>query len=60
MDDISAQIDDEVALYVGYCRHASLHDEDEEIYKRMAHKVFYHIQELRSTGKLSILGKVTR
>lgn len=41
----------EVDLYVQYCRAAARHDEWEEYHKMVAHTLFYHIQEMRATGK---------
>lgn len=46
----------EVKLYVGYCELAAKHEPDEYIYRLMAHAVFYHILELRSTNRYSPLG----
>jgi hypothetical protein len=51
MTDVSEQIDIEIALYVSCCRSASLHDGYEQIHKTLARIIFYHIQEMRSTGK---------
>ncbi len=56
---LDEQIAEEVELYVGYCRKINEHDEFEPTYRAMAHKIFYHIQELRSTGKPSPLGQIT-
>jgi hypothetical protein len=52
-------IDTEVKLYVTFCEKASKHDALEGFYKSVAHNLFYHIQELRSTGRSSALGKFT-
>jgi hypothetical protein len=41
----------EVDLYVQYCRAAAKHDEWEEHNRMVAHTLFYHIQEMRSTGR---------
>lgn len=57
--DVNCLIRVEVDLYVNYCRLASEHDEMEEMYRALAHKIFYHIQEMRSTGKPSVLGIVS-
>jgi hypothetical protein len=46
---IDDQIQSEVAKYVKLCRSAAKHNCNESEYKEMAHTVFYHIQELRST-----------
>lgn len=59
MNDLDSLIEMEVGMYVNYCRLACLRDEFEGAYRNMAHKIFYHIQEMRSTGQPSILGKVT-
>lgn len=55
---LEEQISLELDLYVGYCRKAAQHDEFENEHRIMAHKIFYHIQELRSTRKLSSFGKL--
>ena len=47
---IDDQIAAEVAKYVKLCRSAAKHNSDQYEYRNMAHIVFYHIQELRSTG----------
>jgi hypothetical protein len=54
---VDEQIAKEFILYVEYCRKASLHDEFEDGYRAMAHKIFYHIQELKSTRVCSPLDK---
>ena len=59
MVDLETLIELEVGMYVNYCRLACQHDEFEQQYRNMAHRLFYHIQEMRSTGQPSILGKVT-
>ena len=56
---LEEQISIELIMYLGYCRMAALHDQFEGYHKMMAHKLFYHIQELRSTRKLSVFGKVS-
>jgi hypothetical protein len=48
----------EINMYVGYCQKAAEHDENEYLYRKLAHVVFYHIQELRTTGKPTFAGKV--
>jgi hypothetical protein len=48
---LDEQIDMEIKLYVSCCRSAAKHDIFENLYLRMAHVIFYHIQEMRSTGK---------
>ncbi len=45
----------EVAMYVEYCELAAEHEPDEQIYKNLAHVLFYHIQEIRATGKVSYI-----
>lgn len=52
-------IDIEVKMYVEYCERASTHDFMEPMYRAAAHNLFYHIQELRSTRKVTTWGKVT-
>ncbi len=49
------QIKAEVAKYVKLCNQAARHDYAEPEFKELAHIVFYHIQELRSTRKPSPL-----
>jgi hypothetical protein len=56
---LDEQIDEEVKLYVGYCELAVKRDEHEQHYRSLAHKIFYHIQELRSTRKKSTLGRLS-
>ena len=58
-NDVDELIELEVGLYVHYCRLACRRDEFELMYRKLAHKLFYHIQELRSTGQPSALGQVT-
>lgn len=58
MVDLSQQINQEIQLYVNYCRAAARHDEFEEVNKRAAHKLFYHIQEMRTTGQATPLSSV--
>ena len=58
--DVETLIELEVGLYVGYCRLACLRDENEQFYRNLAHRIFYNIQEMRSTGKPVYVGKVTR
>jgi hypothetical protein len=54
--NLDDQINAEVNKYVHLCERASRHNPgDEDEYREMAHTVFYHIQELRSTGKPSPL-----
>lgn len=50
MKTVSELINDEVRLYVGFCQAAALHDEKEAAYRAAAHVIFYHIQEMRTTG----------
>ena len=57
---LDEQINEEVVLYVGYCQQAAKHDEFEQQSREIAHKIFYHIQELRSTRKQTPLGIVSR
>jgi hypothetical protein len=45
----------ETKLYVGYCQLAAEHEPDEYIYKSLAHTIFYHLIELRSTNQYSSL-----
>lgn len=58
--NVEEAIASEVDLYVGYCQKAADHDQYEQHYKALAHKLFYHIQEMRSTNQGAIFGKVTR
>jgi transposase len=58
MMSLDEQIDLEVKMYVGYCEAAARHDAYEQQYRMLAHGIFYHIQELRSTKKQSTLGRV--
>lgn len=46
---VDEQISEEVKQYVSYCQKACEHDALEHSYRLLAHKLFYHIQELRST-----------
>lgn len=59
MTDIDKQVKDQIGLYVDYCRSAAKHDEWEAYYKATAHALFYHIQEIRSTGVYKPFGRVT-
>ncbi len=52
-------IDIEVKLYVDFCERAAKHDHLEQFHRKIAHRLFYHIQELRSTRKVVPLGKFT-
>ena len=54
---VDEQIAEEFVLYIEYCRKASLHDEFESQYRATAHKIFYHLQELKSTRTCSPLGE---
>lgn len=47
----------EVNMYLGCCRLAAKHDDMEGYYRAVAHRIFYHIQELRTTQKASVLPK---
>jgi hypothetical protein len=58
--NVEEAIASEVDLYVGYCRKAADHDEYEPLYRSIAHKLFYHIQEMRSTKKATMFGRLTR
>jgi ribosomal protein L44E len=57
--DVDELIDIEVKMYVDYCEKASEHDVMEDFYRKAAHNLFYHIQELRSTRKLTTWGRFT-
>lgn len=48
---IDDQIEAEVQQYVKMCRCAAQHTVDEDMYRSIAHRIFYHILELRSTRK---------
>lgn len=52
---IDDQIAYEVTKYVYLCQKAAEHNYLEDKWKQLAHIVFYHIQELRSTRKPSPL-----
>jgi hypothetical protein len=52
---IEDQINAEVTKYVRLCEKASNHTSAEAEFKGMAHRVFYHILELRTTHKPSPL-----
>lgn len=51
---LTSLINKEVAMYVEFCRLASQHDAHEQQYRDLAHMLFYHIQEMRSTGQISV------
>lgn len=53
MVNVEDLIELEVGMYVDYCRLAANKDEHEQEYRRLARILFYHIQEMRSTGKPS-------
>ena len=55
MKSVEDLINAEVKMYVNYCQLAAKHDSQEQWYKTAAHMIFYHIQEMRSTGKPSLL-----
>ncbi len=57
--DVDDRIAAEVALYVGYCRLACRHDENEELYRQLAHVIAYHIKEMHETQKVTVLGQVS-
>lgn len=44
----------EVEMYLTYCQMAALHNAYEQYYRSLAHRIFYHIQELRSTKPTDI------
>jgi hypothetical protein len=54
VDNIIAE---EVNMYVRYCELAAEHEPDEKLHRQLAHVIFYHIQELRTTGKLGYIPK---
>lgn len=58
MSELEEKIDQEIEMYVRYCQAASRHDAFEQFHRIMAHTIFYHIQEMRQTGKVSSLGDV--
>lgn len=58
--DVDEQIAAEIGIYVTHCRDAAKHNDQENEFKRKAHIVFYHIQELRSTRKISPLNYASR
>lgn len=45
---IARKIAQETAVYVGLCRLAAYHDENENLYKAAAHIIFYDLQELKT------------
>lgn len=53
--NIDDQIKAEVVKYVHLCEQAAKHNSAEPEFKEMAHDVFYHILELRTTQKPSPL-----
>jgi hypothetical protein len=55
---LDEQIDIEVYLYVHCCEQASKHDGYEPYYRSLAHMIFYHILEMRSTRSASPLGEL--
>jgi hypothetical protein len=57
--DVDELIAFEIKLYVEYCEKASDHDFMEGVYRAAAHNLFYHIQELKSTRKLTTWGRFT-
>lgn len=57
--DVDDLIAVEVNLYVGYCRLACLHDENEQLYRQAAHAIAYHIKEMHETQKVTALSKVS-
>ena len=50
----------EVNMYVVYCRKAAEHDEHEHLYRQLAHAIFYHIEEMRTTGRPSFIKSFTK
>lgn len=57
--DVDDQIAVEVKLYIGYCRLACKHDENEDLYRQIAHVIAYHIKEMHETQKVTTLGRVS-
>jgi hypothetical protein len=57
MVSVDELIDSEVKMYLGFCNAAAQHDEQEVLYRQLAHVVFYHIQEMRSTGQPTTVRK---
>ena len=53
--NVQELINAEVDLYVQFCSLAALHDDKEVEYKQSAHVLFYHIQEMRSTGQVNFM-----
>lgn len=51
--NLQEQIDKEVNMYLTYCQMAAQHNAYEQYYRNLAHMIFYHIQELRSTKVLA-------
>jgi hypothetical protein len=47
----------EQLMYVRYCEEAARHDNFEGYYRAHAHHIFYHIQEMRSTGEVTPLAR---
>jgi hypothetical protein len=50
-------IDEEVMLYLEFCRKAALHDEQEGLWRTLAHATFYHLEELRSVNDQTPISK---
>ncbi len=47
----------ECLMYVRYCELAAQHDELEHFHRMIAHNIFYHIEEMRSTGQVTPMGR---
>ncbi len=53
--DVQQLIDTEVHMYVTCCELAARHEQDEIFYRQIAHALFYHIQEMKSTRQVSFI-----
>lgn len=56
VDDLIAQ---EFDMYLQFCRNASRHDEQEMLWKQLAHVTFYHMMELRATRAFRFTSPIT-
>jgi hypothetical protein len=48
---IDELITKEADMYLQLCRNAAQHDDQEFLWRMLAHAVFYHLQELRTTSR---------
>lgn len=49
----------EVGMYLQFCCNAAKHDEQEFLWRQLAHVTFYHLQELKTTGKVYFASPIT-